>query len=125
VLSATGTNNANYYNGTTLTDPTNELTPVGAFADSPGAYGTYDMGGDVEQWNEANISGEYRGQRGGYWGSTSGGLVSSYRNYYIPSDEYVIIGFRVASLVPEPGSITLVIAGGLCLLAYVWRRRDV
>ena len=25
--------------------------------------------------------------------------------------------------VPEPGSITLVVSGGLCLLAYVWRGR--
>jgi hypothetical protein len=31
-------------------------------------------------------------------------------------------GFRVAS-VPEPGSIALVIAGGLCLAAFAWRRR--
>ena len=49
VLSATGTNNANYLM------PNNEppnygftsveaLTPVGAFADSPGPFGTYDMG---------------------------------------------------------------------------------
>ena len=28
------------------------LTPVGAFAASPGPYGTFDMGGDVWQWNE-------------------------------------------------------------------------
>ena len=39
-------NNANCYNGG-YTDPTNLLTPVGAFVDSPSAYGTYDQGGDV------------------------------------------------------------------------------
>ena len=32
----------------------NHLTPVGAFSASPGPYGTYDMGGDVYQWNESN-----------------------------------------------------------------------
>jgi hypothetical protein len=32
------------------------------------------------------------------------------------------LGFRVASI-PEPGSIVLVVAGELRLLAYVWQRR--
>jgi formylglycine-generating enzyme len=43
-LSMTGTDNANYDNGT-FTDPVNFLTSVGAFAGSPGPYGTFDMGG--------------------------------------------------------------------------------
>ncbi|MGO9112151.1 MAG: hypothetical protein ACLP9L_23235 [Thermoguttaceae bacterium] len=47
VLSANGTNNANYYSNNTWTDPANYLTPVGSFAASPGPYGTYDMGGNV------------------------------------------------------------------------------
>ncbi len=46
VLSATGTNNANFFNGA-YTDPTNHLTPVGYFAGSPSAYGTYDQAGDL------------------------------------------------------------------------------
>jgi formylglycine-generating enzyme required for sulfatase activity len=51
-----GTNNANYYNGG-YTDPTNTLTPVGAFSASPGPYGTFDMGGDLWQWN---VSARYK-----------------------------------------------------------------
>ncbi len=43
-LSATGANDANCGYGS---DPTNLLTPVGAFAGSPGPFGTYDMCGDL------------------------------------------------------------------------------
>ena len=82
VLSPTGTNNANYYNGG-YTDPTNYLTPVGAFADSPGPYGTFDMGGDVCQWNEtAAVPGSSRGVRGGHWVNGSIYLASSSRPYH-------------------------------------------
>jgi formylglycine-generating enzyme required for sulfatase activity len=129
VLSATGTNNANfwYWDGG-FTDPTNYLTPVGAFADSPGPYGTFDMGGDVWQWNEANIDGAYRGLRGGGWDFGYDELVASAANG-IETPTYegnfyngIYAGFRVA-FVPEPGSITLLVAGALSLVAYGWRRR--
>jgi formylglycine-generating enzyme required for sulfatase activity len=120
VLSATGTNNANYGG---YTDPLNYLTPVGAFAASPGPYGTYDMGGDVYQWNEANIGGLYRGMRGGGWSYASYSLAASSSNNFEPAFDRDSLGFRVASAVPEPGSIILVVCGGLCLLAYAWRRR--
>ena len=121
VLSALGTNNANFCNNGTYSDPTNFLTPVGAFADSPGPYGTYDMGGDVFQWNEANVDGEYRGQRGGSWAANIY-LASSDRAYNIPSEENWNVGFRVAE-VPEPGSIALLVAGVVTGLL-CWRRRQ-
>jgi len=126
VLSAIGTNNANYfdYYGTGnggYTDPTNYLTPVGAFAASPGPYGTYDMGGDIFQWNEANISGSSRGLRGGGWLSDSSFLASSGRISGYPSYESGPVGFRVAS-VPEPGSIVMLLGIALTALLYYWRR---
>jgi formylglycine-generating enzyme len=119
VLSAVGTNNANYYNGG-YTDPTNLLTPVGAFEASPGPYGTYDMGGNVWQWNEAIVDGTTRGLRNGDCHLNSDHLASSYRSYNSsPADGWSTVGFRVAS-VPEPGSIALLLAGAAGML--IWRR---
>ncbi len=119
-LSSTGTNSANYSNGS-YTDPINYLTPVGYFAGSPGPYGTYDMEGDVWDWNEA-IMANGRGFRGGSFYYYPFALPSTYRNYvgFDPTIEYSDIGFRVAS-VPEPGSIGLLLAGAIGLLAFAWR----
>ena len=122
LLSATGTNNMNFYNNG-YTDPTNYLTSVGAFAASPGPYGTFDQGGNVFQWNETAVTGVGRGLRGGSYFDTlfSNELNSSFRFFGDPtvqrSNDF---GFRVAS-VPEPFSITLVVVGAIGLL--IWRRR--
>jgi len=120
VLSATGTNNANYFDfyGTgTYSNPGTWLTEVGAFAASPGPYGTFDMGGNVWEWNEAiSYYGAYahRGLRGGAW---------DYFHSELRADERAFggggsTGFRVA-LVPEPASLVLLALS--CLL--VARRR--
>jgi formylglycine-generating enzyme required for sulfatase activity len=118
-LALSASNEANYY----LTDPTNYLTPVGSFVLSPGPYGTYDMGGDVFQWNEANISDSFRQLRGGSWDDASATLASSWSNTDLPTLESNDGGFRIASsvAVPEPGSIALLLA---CAVAFgIWRRR--
>ena len=81
------------------------------------------MGGDVFQWNEADISGSFRGLRGGTWDDTSLYLASSYRSHSNPTTEYYFIGFRVASsvAVPEPGSLALLL---VCAVAFgIWRQR--
>jgi formylglycine-generating enzyme required for sulfatase activity len=115
-------NNANF----NLTDPTNYLTPISSFVLSPGPYGTYDMGGDVSQWNEANIGGSFRGLRGGSWDFGSLELASSSRNYDLvpPSFEHDYLGFRVAgsAAVPEPGSIALLFAGAVTFGIWGLRR---
>ena len=125
VLSVTGTNNANYYDGG-YTDPTNRLTPVGTFADTPNPYGTYDMGGDVWQWTENPApNGVDRVLHGGSWvdnNDSPGYLKSSARSLSAPTIEHSGVGFRVAS-VPEPCTLALLFAGGSCLAAIVWRRR--
>jgi formylglycine-generating enzyme required for sulfatase activity len=106
-FSATGTNNANY-DGTAY--PLG-ITPVGAFAASPGPYGTFDQAGNLWEYNEAIINGTARGARGGTWTGIASTLIASNRGggYAVPTYESMIEGFRVA-VVPEPSGSVLLIA---------------
>jgi len=90
--------------------------------------GTYDMMGNDWEWMESPwTSGDYgvssaRGWRGSDWHNGAYSFAASYRdNWGYPWGETDSSGFRVAS-VPEPGSISLVIAGWLCLFAYAWQK---
>ena len=94
------------------------LTDVGACgANSDSAYGTNDQGGNVWEWNDAVISGSYRGLRGASWSDNANILASSYRySNFGPSNENWNVGFRVAS-VPEPSALVLTMlfsAGLVC-----------
>jgi formylglycine-generating enzyme required for sulfatase activity len=126
VLSATGTNNANYYNNG-YTDWTNNLTPVRAFNGSPGPYGTYDMGGDVANWTETAdtvLPSSWRVTRGCSWVGVASDLASSGLQGDEPEAVDYRIGFRVADVeVPEPGSIAMLVTAAVSLLAYAWRKR--
>ena len=123
-------NNANHVAGSPYPiDSPHYTTLAGEFQLSDSPYGTFDQGGNVWEWNEAIVhtDGDYafRGLRGGSFNNGTVSVASSLTNSrsgYFPTYEGYDVGFRVAS-VPEPGSITLVIVGGLCLLAYAWRRR--
>ena len=93
---------------------------MGAYSGTTSPYGAYDMGGNVCQWNEALISGSYRGLRGGSFVDGSSYLQSSSRDCNNPANENINIGFRVAS-VPEPGTgVLAVLAFGLM---WVLRKR--
>ena len=81
------------------------------------------MGGDVYHWNEEtdiNWNGG-RGLRSGAWADYSGSMASSCRYYYSPANEFTDVGFRVA-MVPEPGSIVLLLVGAISFVTYAWRR---
>ena len=81
---------------------------------------TFDMMGNVFEWNETLI-GSGRGIRGGSYSYGHDALSSSYRYSSYPADGSVGgVGFRVAS-VPEPCSLVLLGLGGLTLM----RRRRV
>jgi formylglycine-generating enzyme required for sulfatase activity len=130
-----GSNSANFFgtNGYALTQSTTEsstqnyLTDVGAYINSPSAYGAYDMGGNVVQWNDLNpdVASSVRGYRGGDWKGDPSYLDATLRFSVTPLFFANDAGFRVASsgAVPEPGSIALLLAGGCCLLGFACRRR--
>ena len=123
-------NSVNYWNGTFTTGNFDyPLTDAGAYMLSASPYGTFDMGGNLAEWTEDayldSDLGFVRRVSGGSWGSSSifptfqlraqysgGGLVD-------PSAHRAIVGFRVASSVPEPATLYL---GGMAVVG-IWRRR--
>jgi formylglycine-generating enzyme required for sulfatase activity len=75
----------------------NYLTAAGSYSGSVGFYGTFDQGGNVWEWNDAVISGTFRGLRGGSWDLNEFILRSSSRGRDNPGNGFNTIGFRVAS----------------------------
>jgi formylglycine-generating enzyme required for sulfatase activity len=76
--------------------------------------GTFDMMGNVYEWNETLLGGSGRGLRGGSYdnyGDTIGSFFRYGNNQIYGRDS---VGFRVAS-VPEPCSLALLLIGGLAL----------
>ena len=98
-------NQVNIYRGvysftqsSVYTSTQNYLTNVGAFSGSPGFYGTFDMNGNVYQWNDlAGPTSASRGLIGGFWfgGPTSAAntTIASQTPTYAGNDT----GFRLAA----------------------------
>ncbi len=78
--------------------------------------------GNVQEWQESALtapndnSTEARAIRGGHWGNTAGALNSSQRLGLVPTVPDDFVGFRVASVVPEPSSALLVLGSGMIFL---------
>ena len=90
-------------------------TVGGEFQDSASAYGTFDQGGNVWEWNEAALYGWARGLRGGSYNQLADNLRASVRGNNDPSWEYTGIGFRVSEI-PEPGTAILLALAGVGVL---------
>lgn len=106
--------------GSNVYDPSqNYLTNVGEYALSVSAYGTFDQGGNVYEWNEGN-PGIIRAVRGGAWYDDSCSMWAPDRCDVDAFSESYGTGFRVAAIVPEPGAILLA-SSGFWLIT--WRRR--
>jgi sulfatase modifying factor 1 len=97
-------NGWNYYGGT-------YSTPWNIGTGSQEQNGTFDMMGNVWEWNETLFYDSYRGRRGSSYGNSVYDLSSSNRIYDVPYSEISIFGFRVASIVPEPASAILMLLG--------------
>jgi len=110
-----GNNVTFYYNSHAIGSPYYR-TEVGAHENSDSPYGTFDQGGNVNEWNEGIVEGLFYSLRGGSF-NTRGDtyLRAGARDSGTPANEASSIGFRV-SQVPEPATLSLLALGGLAML---------
>lgn len=111
-----GTNVANYLTGADWNGQDGNVTTVGsAGPNSASFYGTFDQGGNVWEWHETPLLGG-RGYRGGSWAESAVFLDPIASASGGPTIESPLIGFRIASVIPEPASVALVAMGTPLLL---------
>jgi formylglycine-generating enzyme len=94
-------------------------TNVGEFEKSASPYGTFDQGGNVDEFHDTISSGNNYGARGGNFDYSYGGMDAASWSYSISGYESRGIGFRVA-LIPEPGTLILLASGAIA--AFIFRR---
>ena len=89
-------------------------------------FGTMAQGGNVYEWQETEsdlVNDDplfRRSLRGGFWDSTQSTLSASAGGDNIPTVGVFNVGFRIASVVPEP---TTMMPALVFAIATIWRRR--
>lgn len=91
-----GPNTANFDNCASWNGLPGNITSVGTNGGTS-AYGTYDMAGNVWEWNEDSRGPGNKVLRGGNYGYDNNYLSSSYSNYGNLLTRSNYIGFRIAS----------------------------
>jgi len=96
---------------------------VGSYPLSPSPYGTFDQGGNAWEFNESLLRFGF-GLYGGYGGTDASYLSSSALQIPLTANTWDFsIGFRVASLIPEPSGFILAALCAIGLAAWGRRRR--
>jgi len=120
-------NYANYDSGATWNGQQGNVMTVGTNG-GPSAYGTFDMSGNVGEWNDVTgAAGSNKGIRGGFWRSNSYVVSSSSRDMTYTNYVSDSTGFRLAGPaplgVPEPSTWVMGLAGIACAGWRAFRHR--
>lgn len=101
-----------------IVGPPYYTTEVGAYSAKPSAsaYGTFDQGGNLWEWNDTMVSPGHPGFRAGSFGSEAD-FLRAYNRFdaHTPDHEALNFGFRVAAI-PEPAMSALLCLGALALV---------
>jgi hypothetical protein len=107
-----------FFDGAVNAGP-NDMMNVGVLS----RYGTAGQGGNVEEWEETafdrinDIAGKHRSDNGGTWQTAAVVLSAAHTGIGVaPIFEGAFLGFRVASVIPEPTGIVLLTIGVLIFL---------
>lgn len=109
-ISNPGQGVVNYDQGAVWGIPISNVTTVGSAGPaSVSPYGTFDQNGNAFEWNEAVISSSFRGLRGGDYRRPERFLRADWRAIGSPDSGGSNVGFRIATRIPEPATLSTVL----------------